>query len=152
MDSEGDFAMGVNQVAKATDGEIMGIASSEFYKLTGRRNVPDVSEVFSRGRFTSRAKEFGMVPGFALDYRTGWDLSDPRQAEEEELLRRQTRPKFLLGSPPCSAFSQLLTFASATPDRQDELVQEGMKHLRLSCKMYIEQMNEGNDFVHEHPH
>ena len=24
--------------------------------------------------------------------------------------------------------------------------------MRLSCKMYIEQMNEGNDFVHEHPH
>ena len=48
-----------------------------------------------------------MVPGFALDYRTGWDLADPQQAEEAELLRRQTRPKFLLGSPPCSAFSQL---------------------------------------------
>ena len=93
-----------------------------------------------------------MVPGFALDYQTGWHLSDPRQADEAEMLRRQTRPKFLLGSPPCSAFSQLLTFASATPERQDELVQEGMKHLRLSCKMYIEQMNEGNDFVHEHPY
>ena len=121
VDSEGDFAMGVNQVAKATDVEIMSIANSEFYKLTGRRNVPDVSEVFSRGRFTSHAKEFGMLPGFALDYRTGWDLSYPRQAEEAELLRSQTRPKFLLGSPPCSAFSQLLTFASATPERQEEL-------------------------------
>ena len=30
VDSEGDFAMGVNQMAKSTDVEIMGIASSEF--------------------------------------------------------------------------------------------------------------------------
>ena len=49
MDSEGDIVMNANQVAKAFDLEIMGIASSEVYKLTGRRNVPDVSEVFSRG-------------------------------------------------------------------------------------------------------
>ena len=47
VDSEGDIVMNVNQVAKAFDLEIMGIASSEVYKLTGRRNVPDVSEVFS---------------------------------------------------------------------------------------------------------
>ena len=82
VDSEGDFAMGVNQVAKSTDVEIMGIASSEFYKLTGRRNVPDVSEVFSRGRFTSRAKEFGMVPGFALDYRNGICLIRGRRTRQ----------------------------------------------------------------------
>ena len=93
-----------------------------------------------------------MVPGSMLDYRTGRDRADPQQAAEAEFLRRQTRPKFLLGSSPCSAFSQLLASASATSERRKELVQEGMKHLRLSCKMYVEQMNECNDCVHEPPH
>ena len=71
VDSEGDIAMNVSQVAKASDQEITGIASGEFFKLTDRRDVPDVSEGFSRGCFTSRAREFGMVPGFMLDYGIG---------------------------------------------------------------------------------
>ena len=47
VDSEGDIVMNVNHVAKTYDLEIMGIANNEVYKLTGRRNVLDVSEVFS---------------------------------------------------------------------------------------------------------
>ena len=100
MDSEGDIAMNVSQVAKASDQEIMGIASGAFFKLADRRDVPEVSEGFSRGCFTSRAREFGMVPGFMLDYRIGRDRADPQHAAEAELLRRQARPKFLLGSSP----------------------------------------------------
>ena len=69
-DDEGNVSISVNQIAKATDCEIMCLASKEFYRVTGPRAVPDLSEAFSRGRFASQAREFGMALGFPLDHRT----------------------------------------------------------------------------------
>ena len=39
-------------------------------------------------------------------------MNDPEQREEARQLRKAQRPKFLMGSPECKAFSQLLNFGT----------------------------------------
>ena len=55
-----------------------------------------VSEVFCKNRFSSRAPSFGVHPGFAID----WEA-------EAFQLRETMRPKLLVGSSECKAWSQL---------------------------------------------
>ncbi len=112
-----------------------------------------VSEVFCKNRFTSKAGGFGLHPGFALDYTTGWDLDDPTQRSEAFKLRETIRPKLLIGSPECSPFSSL-QFLNQKGDRtlRDERLKRGRDHLDCCCQMYHGQLDDGNYFLHEHPH
>ena len=73
----------------------------------------DVAEIFSPPRFTEKAANFGLKPGFAVDLTTtkengeAWDLRN--KADQCELADLQDRedPYFLCGGPPCEAFTQL---------------------------------------------
>ena len=67
----------------------------------------DVSEIFSPVRVTGHCKIFGLKPGSAMDLATGWDFdraSDRARAAEVVM---KEKPKLLIGSPPCTFFSQL---------------------------------------------
>ena len=68
---------------------------------------PIVSEDGSPGRFTSRAKEFDIRAGYAMDLRSGWDFTRQghRDSARDEL--KANTPWLLIGSPPCGPFSTM---------------------------------------------
>ena len=82
--------------------EVEGIEISE---LDLKDSV--VSDIFCKSRFTSRAPRFGLHPGFAIDFSTGWHFDETDQ-KAEALKRRETmRLKLLVGLPECQTWCQL---------------------------------------------
>ena len=92
------------------------------------REGADVVEVFSPPRIAqeSAMKPYGgtsLKPGWSLDLtrtdpKTGkaWDLSDPRVQKRVKKLVRECKPLFLIGSPPCTAFSIIQNINRARRD------------------------------------
>lgn len=135
----------------------MGIAL-ELHALGASKT--DIAEIYSPERFTSRANEFGLRPGFAIDFSVQkspggdfWDLSRSRDIEELFKLLHRTKPLLLVGSPICGPFSPLQNLRKYKRDpREFEKVQrEGRKHLHTSIDAYWTQLNSGRLFLHEHP-
>ena len=125
----------------------------------------DVSEVYSQPRVAQAAAEFDadgmkLQPGFSLDLTradptTGraWDLSKPQVQSRLAKLVRETRPLFLIGFPPCTAFSALQNLSKAKRDLavvKAEL-DAGRDHLIFCMNLYEIQIKGGRFFVHEHP-
>ncbi len=131
-------------------GSLAAILSSlgEIATLKGDR--ADVSEVFGPGRFTSQASHFDLCPGTAMDIRTGYDFSIGVDRDRAREQRRSEKPKLLIGSPPCAAFSVLQNLAADTPAWRAKL-RQGLSHLEFVCELYKEQIADGNFFLHEHP-
>ena len=77
----------------------------------------DVLEVFSPPRVSAEAAKFGLVAGDAMDLTTGWGFT--RQGHRLEAERRlgQQKPFVLIGSPTCTAFSQLQSLCSASESK-----------------------------------
>ena len=129
----------------------------------GTVGSPDVrahiAEVYNPARFTEAARRWGLSPGHVFDLAVPgpdgepWDLSDPKQQERcMEMLARQ-KPKLLVGSPPCSAFSSLMRLSASrrTPEQNRRLLDQGLIHLKFVCKLYEQQLQAGLLFLHEHP-
>ena len=64
----------------------------------------DVAEAYSQPRLTKVA---GYKAGFAIDLRTGWDLSKPEVQRDALKLLEEQKPWLLMVSPPCKWFSTL---------------------------------------------
>ena len=127
---------------------------------------PDVSEVYSQPRVTQAAAEFDkdgmkLKPGWSLDLTradpaTGkaWDLSRPEVQARAMKLLITTKPLFLIGSPPCTAFSPLQNLSKGK--RDPAIVEAELKaarvHLDFCMRLYKMQVKGGRFFVHEHPH
>ena len=65
----------------------------------------------------------------------------------------RTKPRFLIGTPMCKAFSSLQALNQGKRDPEvvrREMVEAEM-HLRFSCELYELQLKRGDYFVHEHP-
>ena len=100
-------------------------------KSSGRT---DVAEIFCPPRLTARTSKFKLIPGLALDLRTGWDLDDPRHVAAAWKYLKEAKPYLLLGSPECKAFSQMKFLNRHSPSYAATLA-KGMKHLKLVCEM-----------------
>jgi len=119
----------------------------------------DIAEVYSPHRFTARASEFQLRPGFAADLEElrpdgeHWDLS--RKEDEAILAELQTQqdPYLLTGGPPCELFSQLqaISWAKQDPARREERWALAKHHLRVATDCYWRQIHRGRLFLHEHP-
>ena len=131
-------------------------------RKAGRRFI---SEIYSPPRITQELKQgkYASIfePGLALDLTTNnpdtgrpWDFrleSNRRQARE--LLRVQ-KPILLIGSPECTAYSvwqRLNEQATTTPEKYRRAKIEADVHMRFVCSLYIEQLERGDYFLHEHP-
>ena len=99
------------------------------------------------------------MPGLALDLTTTnskgepWDFNDPaRRAEAEKLLNEQ-KPQLLIGTPMCTAFSNIqnLNKAKRDPAIVAAEIEKARTHLRWCCHLYQLQLNRGAYFLHEHP-
>ena len=60
-----------------------------------------IAEIFCPGRFTAQASLFGLIPGTAMDLRTGWDFNLPENRRRAEQCVKSERPALLVGSPKC---------------------------------------------------
>ena len=67
-----------------------------------------VSELFGLGRFTSRASAFDLMPGMAMDLRTGFDFNLEQDRVRARAIIEEEKPWLIVGSPMCAAFSPLV--------------------------------------------
>ena len=122
-------------------------------------NPMSVSEIYSPPRFSALARPLGITPGFSADLEvpkqdgTNWDLSRPEDQKELERIQVEEQPTLLCGSPPCEAFTILRNIGKAKRDpvKEEELVERGRGHLRVSAQAYRRQLDAGRHFLHEAP-
>ena len=83
-----------------------------------------------------------------------WDFGKAVDRREAEEYVREHKPTWLIGSPPCTAFS-ILNFGMNYPKMDPEVVRakikEGRMHLRFMLHLYKIQLDGGRHFLHEHP-
>ena len=120
----------------------------------------DSSEVYSPPRVNGLAKQLGVIPGMSLDLTVEdpddgkpWDFNNPEKRDKAERMIRDKRGLLLIGSPMCSAFSQLqsLNRTRIGEEKYQDMVKKGTEHLEFCAKLYKMQMENGLYFIHEHP-
>ena len=115
------------------------------------RKGPDVSEMFSVPRICQEAsaRRFGgqtLTPGWSLDLtmldpttNRAWDLSRADVQDRVRTLVRTTKPYFIIGSPPCTAFSPLqeISRKKRDPKVMAKQIESGKRHIRfvLRCTL-----------------
>ena len=77
----------------------------------------DVCEVFSPPRVGLEGKRYGLTPGDAMDLTTGWDFNLKSHQEKAERYIDEQKPLVVIGSPPCTPFSQLQAFSPASENK-----------------------------------
>ena len=125
----------------------------------------DVVELFSQPRI---AQEAGIRRYDGTQLKAGWSLDltmrDPETDRPWDLSVKETqdkvrkmvvsdKPFMLIGSPPCTAFSQLQGLNN--PKRDPEIVAKELAqahaHILFCFEMYEIQRRSGRYFAHEHP-
>ena len=91
-----------------------------------------------------------MEAGDAMDLTTGWGFNKKEDRDKAEEYIDRTKPLFLIGSPPCVAFSQLQSL-TADSERKREQLREGIRHMEFVARLYRKQIDEGRVFIHENP-
>ena len=109
-----------------------------------------VSEIYGPGRFTSRATEFSLTPGCAMDLRSGWNFTKQADRDRARAELKANRPWLLIGSPPCGPFSTMHNLFDWTPNREMNYM-EGIQHLTFLLELYADQAAAGRFFLHEQP-
>ena len=129
------------------------------------RDRPDVAEIYSNPRVCqeANARRYDgklLKPGWSLDLSTKdpstgrpWDLSVKATQAKVKKMIIETEPYCIVGSPPCTAFSQLqgLNKAKRDPNVVRKEFRKAREHIRFCLEVYSLQMKAGRHFVHEHP-
>ena len=68
-------------------------------------NIVDISEVFSPPRVVMQGLKIGLRAGSSMDLLTGWNFE--LKADRDRALKQldDEEPMLVLGSPPCTCFS-----------------------------------------------
>ena len=97
-----------------------------------------IIEIYSPPRVTTMAERFKLIPGLALDLTTidpddgmPWNFDDPSKRAKAKQLVHTRRSLLVIGSPMCSAFSQLqqLNFPKMSKQEIERMINYGRKHL-----------------------
>ena len=83
-----------------------------------------------------------------------WDFSKHECRQRAFAKIRETRPNIIIGSPECNPFSTIQNLNMRTPEGKDKVErarEEGTKHLKCCCMIYMLQVAAGRYFIHEHP-
>ena len=102
----------------------------------------------------------GLMPGMSLDLTENdvdgkpWDFNIEEKRDRAERLVKQKKALLLIGSPMCSAFSQIqgINFAKMTTQEVHKVIEYGTRHLEFCAKLYRIQHENGLYFLHEHPY
>ena len=130
-----------------------------------QRKGADVVEVFSQPRVAQEAamRSYSgtqLIPGWSLDLtrfdpKTGkvWDLSDKKVQSRVVKMVMEGRPLFLIGSPPCTAMSQMqnINKERRDPETVKKEIRAAEEHVRFCVTLYKLQVKNRRYFVHEHP-
>lgn len=130
-----------------------------------KREGADVVEVYSQPRIAQEAalRRYGttqLIPGWSLDLtrldpKTGepWDLANPKVQSRVKKMVMEGKPMFVIGSPPCTALSQMQNINKGRRDPKvvQKEVDEAKRHVRFCIELYKIQVRSGRFFVHEHP-
>eukprot|EP00973_Karenia_brevis_P084114 11670821-Karenia_brevis.AAC.1 len=65
----------------------------------------------------------------------------------------EDKPTLLIGSPPCTYFSQLMriNWSRMDPDEAWRKWEQAVEHVSFCMKLYSIQIEAGRYFLHEHP-
>ena len=135
--------------------------SLAMYRVEGA----DVVEIFSQPRIAQEAalRRYGgtkLAAGWSLDLTMRnpatdkpWDLSCRETQREVRRLITECKPFMLVGSPPCTAFSQIqgLNNYKRDPDVVKRELAAACAHITFCFEMYEIQRKAGRFFMHEHP-
>ncbi len=137
-------------------------ARTKFKKMIGDMKI--VSEIYSPPRITEelkRRRRKHLIPGFALDLTVvdpddgqPWDFSREDKRDKARALLRKQRPYMFIGSPMCTAFSswqQLNRRRSKDVAKMDREKELAIQHIEFVMSLYVEQLENGRYFLHEHP-
>ncbi len=105
------------------------------------------------------AEKLGLVSGLSLDLTVNdtdgepWDFNVKEKRDKAERLIRSKKALLLIGSPMCTAFSQLqhLNFSKMSKHEIEQVIEHGTRHLEFCMHLYRIQVNQGMYFLHEHP-
>ena len=116
----------------------------------------DVMELFSPERVGRVCHKHQLVPGPALDLRTGYNFDRPADRTKAMRLYEETQPELVTLSPPCTEFSRLQALnrhchGEAYKLLHDELKQRAIKHLEFCFRFARMQIRKGRYFLFEHP-
>ena len=125
----------------------------------------DVAEVYLPPRIAEEAglRKYGgqvLRPGWSLDLTmidpvsgSRWDFTKADMRERALKLVRESAPFLLIGSPPCTAFSQLqaINKGRRDPEVVRTEIETAKKHMKFVLTLYHEQIMNGRYFLHEHP-
>jgi len=67
----------------------------------------DITEVYSPERVNQMARRMGLMAGMSMDLVNGWDFDSLRMRSKAEEYIDQKKPKLVIGSPMCTAFTAL---------------------------------------------
>lgn len=118
----------------------------------------DICEVFSPERVNAMVRKFGLTPGSSLDLTNGYDFRNADDRARAWAIIKKTSPYLVIGSPPCTLFSQLQELNKHI-HRDDpvwlrkfeEAKAEATSHLVFCAMIYQHRMKHGRHFLHEHP-
>ena len=100
-----------------------------------------------------------MMPGLALDLTTceengrPWDFNDADMRAKAEKRVDDEQPHLLIGTPMCTAFSNIQNLNKARRDPRvvEAELAKARVHLHWCCRLYRKQIARGAYFLHEHP-
>ena len=129
---------------------VKGVTATKETEITEMHSPPGVNGV---------AHEYVIAPGDTLDLTTtnphgaAWDFSKPEMREEAWQRIAHERPTLVVGSPPCTMFSNIhaLNWHRWTASEWKQKTVEATVHLEVCCRIYKHQVDCGAYFVHEHP-
>ena len=118
-----------------------------------------VSEIYPPPRVKALAHRLGLRKGFALDLTVidpedgmPWDFGRPEKRQKAYRMVQEEKPMLLIGSPMCTAFSNLQKFnRRKNPAMHQRMLDYAVMHISFCISLYRLQMAEGRYFLHEHP-
>ena len=111
--------------------------------------------------YTNASRRNLNVKGLSsLDFRTPkangapWDFRRRSDRQAAIKLVDDLNPDWILGAPPCTAFSIWnfgMNYKKMDGDAVRAKLAEGRLHLKFACRLYRRQIKKGKFFLHEHP-
>ena len=119
-----------------------------------------IIEMYSPKRVNGIGEMLGLIPGLSLDLIENdvdgqpWDFNVKEKRDKAQRLINEKKALLVIGSPMCSAFSQIqgLNFSRMTPEDVEKVIMYGKRHLKFCAELYKIQHSNGLYFLHEHPY
>ena len=137
--------------------------SARVMRISSQPLNPTFVEVYGCGNIVHAAnhvlRNLNVEGLCAFDLRTAKSSGDPwdfsRKADRKQALQyvQEKKPTWLIGSPPCTAFSRLqgLNYHKMDPARVAKIIREAKRHLHFVLSLYQIQLDANRHFLHEHP-